>query len=179
MKEIYQEIISIIDNGEKAALATVVGATGSTPGKESAKMLIRADGSSVGSIGGGCTEADVWALAREVIETEQPLRKSFTLTPKAAEEESVGEVELTEAELRYLDDLRNLPATIRSRIIGWMIEVVPSTGIFAYGMYADNRLFLIFGFVSLLIFALFRMYSQFRGFKMISRICAARFGRRD
>ena len=44
---------AIIESGEKAALATVIGATGSTPGKESAKMLIRADGSSVGSIGGG------------------------------------------------------------------------------------------------------------------------------
>ena len=90
MKDIYKEIVRIIESGEKAALATVIGATGSTPGKESAKMLIRADGSSVGSIGGGCTEADVWALAREVMETEQPLRKSFTLTPKLAEEEGLA-----------------------------------------------------------------------------------------
>lgn len=90
MSDLYSEIVRIIESGEKAALATVIGATGSTPGKESAKMLIRADGSSVGSIGGGCTEADVWALAREVMETDQPLRKSFTLTPKMAEEEGLA-----------------------------------------------------------------------------------------
>ncbi len=90
MKEIYSEIVRIIESGETAALATVVGATGSTPGKESAKMLIRADGSAIGSIGGGCTEADVWALARKVIETEEPIRTSFTLTPKAAEEEGLA-----------------------------------------------------------------------------------------
>lgn len=90
MKEIYQEILRILEEGERAAVATVIGATGSTPGKESAKMLIRADGSSVGSIGGGCTEADVWALARRVIETDQPVRKSFTLTPKDAEEEGLA-----------------------------------------------------------------------------------------
>lgn len=53
-------------------------------------MLIRADGSSVGTIGGGCTEADVWALARRVIETEQPILEKFTLTPKTAEEEGLA-----------------------------------------------------------------------------------------
>jgi xanthine dehydrogenase accessory factor len=90
MKELYREVLRILESGERAALATVIGSTGSTPGKESAKMLIRADGSSLGSIGGGCTEADVWALARKVIETEQPMRQSFTLTPKRAEEEGLA-----------------------------------------------------------------------------------------
>ncbi len=86
MTEIYREILRILERGEKAALATVVGSTGSTPGKESAKMLVRADGTFLGTIGGGCTEADVWALAREVIATDRPMRRSFKLTPRAAEE---------------------------------------------------------------------------------------------
>ncbi len=90
MIDLYREIVRIIEKGERAALATVVGSTGSTPGKESAKMLIRADGTSVGSIGGGCTEAEVWALARKVMETEQPIRQSFKLTPKVAEEEGLA-----------------------------------------------------------------------------------------
>ncbi len=86
MTEIYREILRVLEKGEKAALATVVGSTGSTPGKESAKMLVRADGTFLGTIGGGCTEADVWALAREVIATDRPIRRSFKLTPRAAEE---------------------------------------------------------------------------------------------
>src|SRR5262245_32728840 len=86
MIEIYREIVRLVESGEKGALATVVGSTGSTPGKEAAKMLVRADGTTVGTIGGGCTEADVWALAREVIATDRPLRRSFKLTPRAAEE---------------------------------------------------------------------------------------------
>lgn len=53
-------------------------------------MLIREDGSTFGTIGGGCTEAEVWALAREVIDTDRPLRRSFTLTPRAAEEEGLA-----------------------------------------------------------------------------------------
>jgi len=90
MDSIYSEIVKVLERGERAALATVIRSTGSTPGKESAKMLVHADGTSVGSIGGGCTEADVWALARKVIDTEQPLRESFTLTPSTAEEEGLA-----------------------------------------------------------------------------------------
>lgn len=90
MDQLYREIVQLLERGERAALATVVRATGSTPGKESAKMLIREDGTSVGSIGGGCTEADVWALARDVIDRDRPRLERFTLTPKVAEEEGLA-----------------------------------------------------------------------------------------
>jgi xanthine dehydrogenase accessory factor len=90
MLELYREITRLLESGQRGALATVIGATGSTPGKESAKMLVREDGSTVGTIGGGCTEADVWALAREAIEQDRPLRTSFKLTPKHAEEDGLA-----------------------------------------------------------------------------------------
>ena len=90
MTEIYTEITRLLESGQRGALATVIGATGSTPGKESAKMLVREDGSTVGTIGGGCTEADVWALAREAIELDHPIRRSFKLTPKTAEEDGLA-----------------------------------------------------------------------------------------
>jgi len=88
--QLYKEILDLMRSGRRGAVATVIGSKGSTPGKESAKMLIRDDGSTVGTIGGGCTEAEVWALAREVIDTDRPLRKSFKLTPKAAEDEGLA-----------------------------------------------------------------------------------------
>jgi xanthine dehydrogenase accessory factor len=88
--EIYQEIVKLLEAGRRGALATVVGARGSTPGKEAAKMLIRDDGTTCGTIGGGCTEAEVWALARDVIEQERPLRRSFRLTAQAAAEEGLA-----------------------------------------------------------------------------------------
>ena len=53
-------------------------------------MLIREDGSTVGTIGGGCTEADVWALAREAIERDSPIRRSFELSANTAEEEGLA-----------------------------------------------------------------------------------------
>jgi xanthine dehydrogenase accessory factor len=42
-------------------------------------MLVRDDGSIVGTIGGGCVEADVWQAAREVMESEKPRTLKFDL----------------------------------------------------------------------------------------------------
>ncbi|MBI4606656.1 MAG: XdhC family protein [Planctomycetes bacterium] len=88
--DVYKEIVKLLESGHRGAVATVIGATGSTPGKESAKMLVRDDGTTFGTIGGGCTEADVWALAKEVMDTDRPMRRSFKLTPQAAAEEGLA-----------------------------------------------------------------------------------------
>jgi xanthine dehydrogenase accessory factor len=42
-------------------------------------MLVRYDGSIVGTIGGGCVEAEVWQAAREVMESEKPRTLTFNL----------------------------------------------------------------------------------------------------
>ena len=42
-------------------------------------MLVRDDGSIVGTIGGGCVEAEVWNAAREVMESERPRTLTFNL----------------------------------------------------------------------------------------------------
>ena len=78
--------------------------------------------------------------------------------------------QLSDAEKRYLEDLVKIPTTVRSRLLGWALELVPSIGLFSYGLYADRRVFLILGFLSLLYFSAWRMYSQFRGFRMMSKI---------
>jgi xanthine dehydrogenase accessory factor len=82
--DVYEELVSLRRRGEKAALATIVEAAGSIPSFQSAKMLIREDGSMVGTIGGGCTEAEVWTAAREVIATEKPKMLNFNLGQEAA-----------------------------------------------------------------------------------------------
>ena len=67
MTDIYQEIVRIRAEGEEAALATVISIRGSTPREEGAKMLVRSDGSILGTIGGGSIEAQVIKEAVEVI----------------------------------------------------------------------------------------------------------------
>jgi xanthine/CO dehydrogenase XdhC/CoxF family maturation factor len=70
--EVYAAIASALESGEPVALATVASARGSTPRKPGAKMLVRPDGSSLGTIGGGCGEAEVWQKAMEVLVSGRP-----------------------------------------------------------------------------------------------------------
>jgi len=78
--DIFEEIVRLRRSGLKAALATIVARRGSTPRKDAAKMIILEDGSLIGSIGGGCTEADVCREAANVIRLEKSILISFDLT---------------------------------------------------------------------------------------------------
>ena len=77
--DLYEEIVALRRAGRKGALATITSVRGSIPSFRTAKMLVRDDGSIVGTIGGGCVEADVWQAAREVMEQEKPRSLSFDL----------------------------------------------------------------------------------------------------
>lgn len=59
MEAILEEIIRRIDAGERVVLCTVVGTRGSTPQSKGAKMLVVWDGRTIGTLGGGCVEAEV------------------------------------------------------------------------------------------------------------------------
>ena len=77
--DIYEEIVRLRQEGRRGAVATIVNVRGSIPSFETAKMLVRDDGSIFGTIGGGCVEADVWRAAREVMEEEKPRTLTFDL----------------------------------------------------------------------------------------------------
>src|SRR5436190_24101821 len=82
--DIYEELVRLRRLGQKCAIATIVQVNGSIPSYESAKLLVREDGSMAGTIGGGCVEAEVWNVAREVMETERPRHLNFSLGQDAA-----------------------------------------------------------------------------------------------
>src|ERR1043166_235407 len=82
--DVFEELVRLRNLGQKCALATIVDVRGSIPSYESAKLLVREDGSMAGTIGGGCVEAEVWNAAREVIETERPKHLTFNLGQDAA-----------------------------------------------------------------------------------------------
>jgi len=77
--DIYEEIVKLRQEGRRGAVATIVNVRGSIPSFETAKMLVRDDGSIAGTIGGGCVEAEIWQAAREVMESEKPRSLSFNL----------------------------------------------------------------------------------------------------
>jgi len=77
--DIYEQIVQLQRDGRRGAVATIVNVRGSIPSFRTAKMLVRDDGSIVGTIGGGCVEAEVWQAAREVMESEKPRTLTFDL----------------------------------------------------------------------------------------------------
>lgn len=77
--DIFAEIAKLRREGRKAALATIIQVQGSIPSYESSKILVRDDGSIVGTVGGGCVEAEVWSTAQEVMREEKPRRLHFNL----------------------------------------------------------------------------------------------------
>ncbi len=82
--DVFEELVRLRRLGQRCALATIVEVRGSIPSYETAKLLVREDGSMLGTIGGGCVEAEVWTAARSVIETGQPKRLTFNLGQDAA-----------------------------------------------------------------------------------------------
>jgi len=77
--DIYEQIVQLRREGRRGAVATITNVRGSIPSFQTAKMLVRDDGSIAGTIGGGCVEAEVWQAAREVMEQEKPRSLTFNL----------------------------------------------------------------------------------------------------
>lgn len=84
MTEIYEALKEMAARKERGVLATVVKTRGSTPQRAGAKMLILASGEIVGTVGGGCVEAEVWQAAREVLKAGEPKLLTFNLTADKA-----------------------------------------------------------------------------------------------
>ena len=80
--DIFEEIVRLRRDGIPAALATIVGTRGSTPGRTTMRLLVLEDGSFLGTVGGGCLESEVYDTALQVLADEQPRTLTFRLTEK-------------------------------------------------------------------------------------------------
>lgn len=87
MNELLKELVDTHSQGGAAALATVISRQGPTPMASEAKMLTRADGKIVGTVGGGCTEAQVQSAGKKLLLDGLSRTLDFTLTRKQAGEE--------------------------------------------------------------------------------------------
>src|SRR4029077_6406835 len=82
--DLFEEVLRLRREGKRAVMATIVHTNGSIPSFESSRMLVREDGSIVGTIGGGCVEAEVWAASKEVMQKESPRKMVFNLNNEAS-----------------------------------------------------------------------------------------------
>ncbi len=85
-EEVLTAAADALKRGEPAALVTVVRAQGSTPQRAGAKMLVYADGRTIGTIGGGCYESDAINQARSAIQSARPALLHFELNDDFAQE---------------------------------------------------------------------------------------------
>jgi xanthine dehydrogenase accessory factor len=83
-KAVFEALLAAQTHGEPVALATVVGVTGSVPRHEGSKMLVRRDGSIVGTVGGGVMESRVIQEALATLQDGQTRMPSYTLNDLAA-----------------------------------------------------------------------------------------------
>ena len=67
MESVFKAAVQELDGDKPMVVATVVRTSGSTPQKSGAKLLVREDGSGVGTLGGGCVEGDIWFAAQELL----------------------------------------------------------------------------------------------------------------
>lgn len=89
--EFDREVIGELSKAseEPRAIVTIVSTKGSVPRHEGAKMIVWAYGRIIGSIGGGCCEAEVITAARELLKDGGTIIKTVDLTNDDAEEEGM------------------------------------------------------------------------------------------
>lgn len=88
-KEIKMGLQHILEEKLEAALITVTKVLGSAPRKPGAQMLVLADGTTIGTIGGGCGEADARQAALQVLVTGKSRKHCLNMTADIAEDEGM------------------------------------------------------------------------------------------
>jgi len=81
---ILEEARRWLDEGRKAALATVIETWGSAPQPVGSQLVIDADGNFIGSVSGGCVEGAVVTEALDVIATGAPKILAFGVADETA-----------------------------------------------------------------------------------------------
>jgi xanthine dehydrogenase accessory factor len=105
-QEVFEALNRALEQGEDAALVTIVSSQGSTPQRVGAKMLVFPDGRMVGTIGGGCYENDAFWKAKEAIQTRKPLLVKYDLNDDFAQENGLvcgGQMQV------YIEPLESTP----------------------------------------------------------------------
>jgi len=81
---VFKGIAKLLSEGESVVLATILDRSGSAPRSVGSRMAVRANGSILGTVGGGVLEARVQDLASEVFKTRKTMVRKFTLTAEDA-----------------------------------------------------------------------------------------------
>jgi xanthine dehydrogenase accessory factor len=131
---IFHRIAGLLAGGESLVLATIVSRSGSAPRAVGSRMLVRQDGSIVGTIGGGILEARVQNLAREVFGHGQAVLKKYVLTAQDASQMGMVCGGVVQTLVQFLDAsqpdnlelYRDIVASLETRQRAWLITALPA-----------------------------------------------------
>jgi xanthine dehydrogenase accessory factor len=88
MNELYKERLELLSHGESFVLASIFDSQGSAPRKSGARMIIKEDGSIIGTVGGGKVEALVILHGKEIFETKKTVLEEYKL--QEADDQGIG-----------------------------------------------------------------------------------------
>jgi len=133
MSTVYEEVLQILETGDPVAVATLMARRGSAPGSLGAKMLVRRNGATAGSIGGGCVEAEVWDAARAAMDSGEVGVLSYRLNTQEMAESGLicgGNVEILVEPLdaSHLPVVRAIIEAQRTRSAALVATTVPAAG---------------------------------------------------
>jgi xanthine dehydrogenase accessory factor len=139
-EDVLPAAAAALERGEPAALVTIVRSSGSTPQRTGAKMLVFADGHTVGTIGGGCYENDALGKAREAIATGKPALIKYDLNDDFVQESGLicgGQMEV------YIDPIAPAPAlyVIGAGHVGWNLARIAADAGFRIHVLDDREKF--------------------------------------
>ena len=82
---ILEEAITWIESNQQVALATVIKTWGSSPFQVGSKMIVSERGNFLGSVSGGCVEANVISECIELIKNNNSFKKiEFKVSDESA-----------------------------------------------------------------------------------------------
>jgi xanthine dehydrogenase accessory factor len=126
--------------GKRVAAATIVAASGSTPRRAGARLLVSSAGDTWGSVSNGCVEGDVAERAAEVLRTGRPHLAAYGITDEFAFEVGLscgGSIEV------YVEDWTGLPARLaggpEEGFEGALATVVAGPGSGTHGLLDRDR----------------------------------------
>lgn len=99
--------------GVPLALVVITAARGSTPRKPGTAMLVGADGTAAGTVGGGALEAQVVAAARQALREGRSGCRAFSLTPREAADDGM----ICGGNLEVLVDCLDAPGSAHGEIL--------------------------------------------------------------
>ncbi|MEJ5200049.1 MAG: XdhC family protein [Anaerolineae bacterium] len=135
METIYTQLADLLAAGETVAVATIIDVKGSVPREVGAKMIIHPLGRHVGTVGGGCGEAEVIKAGLDVIQTGTPTIVRVDLTEEVSMQAlgvcgGIMDVFVERVEGRQASNVMSLLESIRAREAVALATVVsgPSAG---------------------------------------------------